>query len=39
MIGAYKVKVRNSRNRYEFEIKRNIMILCGDSGTRENNPV
>lgn len=33
MIGAYKVKVRNSRNRYEFEIKRNITILCGDSGT------
>ena len=33
MIGAYKVKVRNSRNKYEFEIKRNITLLCGDSGT------
>ena len=33
MNGTCKVKVRNSRNQYEFEIKSSITILCGDSGT------
>ena len=32
MTGRYTVRVKNSRNSYEFELKRNITILCGDSG-------
>jgi hypothetical protein len=32
MRGRYKVRVRNSRNAYEFELKRNITVLRGDSG-------
>ena len=32
MTGKYKIRVSNSRNRYTFELKRNITILCGDSG-------
>ena len=32
MIGKYAVRVRNSRNEYSFELKRNITVLCGDSG-------
>lgn len=33
MIGTVKVSVKNSRNSYTFTLKRNITILCGDSGT------
>ena len=33
MTGAYKVHVRNNRNTYAFTVRRNITILCGDSGT------
>lgn len=32
MTGRYSVRVRNSRNEYIFELKRNITVLCGDSG-------
>lgn len=32
MKGIYKVSIKNSRNSYVFELKRNITILCGDSG-------
>lgn len=32
MVGRYKIRIKNSRNSYEFELKRNITILCGDSG-------
>ncbi len=32
MIGAVRVKVKNSRNNYDFTLRRNITILCGDSG-------
>ena len=32
MTGKYKIRISNSRNRYTFELKRNITILCGDSG-------
>ena len=33
MVGSFSVRVKNSRNTYEFVIKRNITVLCGDSGT------
>lgn len=33
MIGAVRVSVKNSRNSYEFTLRRNITVLCGDSGT------
>lgn len=32
MHGSYRVRVRNSRNTYSFELKRNITLLRGDSG-------
>lgn len=32
MTGRYRIRIRNSRNGYDFELKRNITILCGDSG-------
>lgn len=32
MTGIRSIRVRNSRNSYSFELKRNISILCGDSG-------
>lgn len=32
MVGSYKVRVKNNRNEYSFVIKRNITLLCGDSG-------
>jgi hypothetical protein len=32
MTGAVRVRVKNSRNTYEFVLKRNITILRGDSG-------
>ena len=32
MRGVYSVRVKNSRNSYSFELKRNITILCGESG-------
>ena len=32
MIGAYRVRVRNKRNAYDFTLRRNITILRGDSG-------
>lgn len=33
MVGKYKVTVSSKKLRYEFEVKRNITILSGDSGT------
>ena len=33
MKGKYKVVVKNNRLHYEFEIKRNITIIRGDSAT------
>ena len=33
MKGKYKVRVRNSRNTYEFELRRNVTVLLGNSGT------
>ena len=33
MKGKYKVTVRNNKLNYEFEIKRNITIIQGDSAT------
>lgn len=33
MKGKYKVIVRNNKLHYEFEIKRNITIIQGDSAT------
>ncbi len=33
MKGKYKVLIENNKIRYEFEIKRNITIIKGDSGT------
>ena len=32
MVGVIPVKIRDSRNSYTFELKRNITVLCGDSG-------
>lgn len=32
MTGEYKIRVKNSRNNYIFNLKRNITVLCGDSG-------
>lgn len=32
MIGTFSVKIKDSRNSFLFELKRNITILCGDSG-------
>lgn len=32
MHGEYKVRVKNSRNSYEFSLKRNITVLKGESG-------
>lgn len=32
MIGSIQVAVKNSRNSYTFTLRRNITILCGDSG-------
>ena len=32
MVGVISVKIRDSRNSYTFELKRNITVLCGDSG-------
>ena len=32
MKGAYQVKIKNSRNSYTFELRRNITILRGESG-------
>lgn len=37
MIGAYKIRVKNSKNTYTFELRRNISILCGDSGRGKTN--
>lgn len=33
MKGSYKIIVQNSNVRYEFEIRRNITIIKGDSAT------
>ena len=33
MRGKYRVVVKNKRLHYEFEIKRNITIIKGDSAT------
>lgn len=33
MHGRYQIKIKNSRNSYSFELKRNITVLRGDSGT------
>lgn len=33
MTGAYLIRVRNNRNNYKFTVKRNITIICGNSGT------
>ena len=33
MKGKYRIVVKNNRVHYEFEIKRNITIVRGDSGT------
>ena len=33
MIGSFKVSVKNSKNSYEFVLKRNITILTGNSGS------
>ena len=32
MVGVIPVKIRDSSNSYTFELKRNITVLCGDSG-------
>ncbi len=32
MTGSIFVKIHDSRNSYSFELKRNITVLCGDSG-------
>jgi predicted ATPase len=32
MKGAYKVNIKNNRNSYTFELRRNITILKGESG-------
>lgn len=32
MLGSYKIIVKNNRNRYTFELHRNITVLRGDSG-------
>ena len=32
MKGAYQVKIKNNRNSYAFELRRNITILRGESG-------
>mgnify|MGYP000358624251 CR=1 FL=1 len=37
MKGKYKVIVRNNKLHYEFEIKRNITIIQGDSATGKSN--
>lgn len=37
MKGKHKVVKINNRLHYEFEIKRNITIIKGDSATGENN--
>ena len=33
MRGKYRVRIQNKRLRYDFEIKRNITIIKGDSAT------
>lgn len=33
MIGTHRVIVQNKRIRYDFEIKRNITVIRGDSAT------
>lgn len=33
MIGSHKIRVQNNKTKYEFEIRRNITIVRGDSGT------
>ncbi len=33
MTGEHRVIIRNSRNKYDFTVKRNITVLCGNSGT------
>lgn len=33
MKGKYKIRIQNKRIRYEFELKRNITILQGESAT------
>lgn len=33
MKGKYRITVQNKRIRYDFEIKRNITIIRGDSAT------
>lgn len=35
MRGKYKIVVKNNRLHYEFEIKRNITVIRGDSATRK----
>lgn len=37
MRGKYRVVVKNKRLHYEFEIKRNITIIKGDSATGKTN--
>ncbi len=32
MKGAYQIRVKNNRNSYSFELRRNITILRGESG-------
>lgn len=32
MIGSVNIKVKDSRNSYVFELRRNITVLCGESG-------
>ena len=32
MTGTISIIVKNSRNSYQFNLKRNITILCGESG-------
>ena len=32
MKGAYQIRVKNNRNSYMFELRRNITILRGESG-------
>lgn len=33
MKGAISVQIKNNKNEYEFTLKRNITVLCGNSGT------
>lgn len=35
MKDAISVQIKNNKNEYEFTLKRNITVLCGNSGTEK----